>query len=144
MSFVYTNAKRALLAGELDLDAHDIRVMLVMTNTTADTEEDVSTISAFTTLDEFNGSGYARQALTGEAVTADNPGNFGKFDANDAAFGTLGAGARNIQAALVYRHITNDSDSIPIAFVDSGGFPFTANGSTFTIQWNSGGILQLT
>jgi len=143
-NFVYTHAKYALLAGELDLNAHDIRVLLVMTNSTADTEKDVDTISAFTTLDEMDGSGYARQALAAEAVAEDEANDRAEFDATDATFTSVGAGTRQVLGAVVYRFITNDTDNVPIAWIDTGGFPFSANGGNIGIQWNAEGIVQAT
>ena len=147
MNFVYTNAARALLAGEIDLDSggDDIRVAILMTNTTADTERDVATIDAFSTLDEYDGSGYSRQALAGEGVAADNANDRGEFDATDVDFGALGAGARNAQALLVYKHVGADSANIPIAYIDSGtNLPFTGNGSNVSITWSAEGIIQAT
>jgi len=143
MSIVYTNAKRALLAGELNLATNDIRVALVMTNTTADTDQDAALMNAITTLDEMDGAGYARQALTGEAVAADDPNNRGEFDANNLTFSAVSAGTRQVAGMVVYKHVTNDTDSIPIAYIDSGGFPFTANGGDIVVAWNVEGILQL-
>ena len=45
-SFWYTPAKERLAKGDLDFEeaGHDIRVMLCMTNTTADTDQDAATI----------------------------------------------------------------------------------------------------
>lgn len=146
-NFAYTGFKRALLAGEMDLDApNDIRVLLVMTNTTADTEADATTFAGFTTLDEFDGAGYTSGgvALTGEAVAADNANDRGEFDANDAAWTGISAGTRSIQAAIVYKFVTNLNASIPMAYIDTGGFPFAANGGDITIQWNAEGIIQAT
>lgn len=146
MSFVYTPAKAKLLSGDLDLNLHDIRVMAVMTNTTADTDQDAATISAIGTLDEFDGSGYVRQALAGEVVNQDDPNNRGEFDANDVAFGALGNGTRQIQGFVLFRFITNDTDNVPIAFIDNAGASYALNpaGATVTIQWNAEGILQAT
>jgi hypothetical protein len=149
MSFVYTPAKAKLLAGDLDFSGtglQDIRLLAVMTNTTADTDQDVATISAIGTLDEFDGSGYARQALAGETVNQDDPNNRGEFDANDVAFGALGNGTRQIQGFVLYRHITNDADAVPIAFIDNAGSSFALNpgGASVTIQWNVEGIVQAT
>lgn len=148
-SFVYTHAKALLLEGALDFDTagDDIRVMLVMTNTTTDTEEDVTTISGFTTLDEYDGANYARQALANEVVNEDAANNRGEFDADDDEFSGgsgLGVGTRQAQAMVVYKHVTNDTDSIPIAFIDTGGFPFDGNGGQVTVTWNAEGILQAT
>lgn len=143
-NFVFNEAKRAFLAGEIDLDLpDDIRVALVMTNTTADTEDDTNLMNGFTTLDELDDTGYARQALAGETINEDAPNNRAEFDANDAAFTFNGNGTRNTQAALVLKHVTNDTDSVPLLFIDTGGFPINSGQTgTVTIQWNAEGILQ--
>ena len=47
----------------------DIRAILVMTNTTCDTEIDAITyVDDYTTLDESDATGYSRQALTSGMV----------------------------------------------------------------------------
>lgn len=144
MSFVYTPAKTALLNGDLDFAAHDIRVLLVMTDTTADTDQDVQFVGSIGTLDEMNGANYARQALGSEVVNEDAANNRAEFDAADTVFTNLGAGTRNVAGMVLYRHVTNDADSPLIAYIDTGGFPYTANGATLTVQWNAEGILQAT
>jgi hypothetical protein len=148
MAFVYTEAKRALLAGELDLNADDMRVLLVMTNTTADTDEDATTIGGIGTLDEFDGTGYSAgvggQTLDNEAVAADNPNDRGEFDADDETFSGLGNGTRQIAAGLLLKWITNQASSMPVAYIDTGGFPLDPNGGDLTFQWNVEGILQAT
>lgn len=144
-NFVYTIAASKLLSADIDLNADDIRVMLVMANTTADTERDATTISGFTTLDECDGASYARKTLTGEAVNTDNTNDRGEFDANDIQWASLGAGTRNNQAMVVYKHVTNDADSIPICYIDTTSpsiFPFNGNGGNVDIAWNAEGILQ--
>lgn len=143
-NFAFTEAKRALLAGELNLATNDIRVLIVMTNTTADTEEDVATLAGFTTLDEADGSGYAREQLgSGAQVTADNANNRGEFDASDITFPSLVQGTRQFQALIVYQHNNGDTDHMPIAYIDDG-FPLWGNGADLTVQWNAQGILQAT
>jgi len=140
-SFVYNEAKRALLAGELDLNADDIRVALLMTNTTADTENDaIAFVDDFTTLDECDDTGYSRQALTSEAVAKDDANDRGEFDADDVTFSNNGNATRAIAGALVLQHVTNDTDSIPIAWIE---FSATLDGNDLVIQWNAEGILQL-
>lgn len=143
-SFLYDNAKKLLMNGGLDLDTHDIRIALVMSNTTADTEDTKTTISGgtgFTTLDEMDGAGYARVALTTEAVT--DSGTYGKFDADDVTFTSVSAGTRSVTGALIFRFITNDTDNVPIAYIDFGG-DFAANGSNIVITWSATGIINLT
>ena len=145
-NLIYTRTKAKLMSGDLDLDTHDIRAMLVMTNTTADTEEDTEFVSGFTTLDEMDGAGYARVALTGEAVAADTVNNRGEFTCDTITFPSVDAGTRQVAAMLLYRHVTNDADSIPIAYIDTlgvGSFPFTANGGDVQIAPDAEGVLQL-
>jgi len=45
--------------------------------------------------------------------------------------------------AVVYKHVTNDADSIPIAYVDDVDAIKTMVG-TLTVSWNAEGILQIT
>lgn len=146
MSFVYTPAKTAMMNGDIDFKeaGDDMRVALVMSNTTADTQEDTALMNGFTTLDEYDGASYARQALATQVVNEDLPNDRAEFDAVDAVFSGLGVGTRQCVGLIVYKHVTNDTDSIPIAFIDTGGFPFDGNGGDVTIQWNVEGILQFT
>lgn len=150
VNFVYTRAKRDILLGAIDFSTDDIRIILAMTNTTADTEQDVATVSAFTTLDEMDGANYpgtfaTRTALATEAVNQDDPNDRAEFDADDVTFSALGAGTRDVQGYLIYKHGTSDADSTPILWVDTmAGLPFTASGTDLVIQWNAEGILQAT
>jgi len=118
-----------------------------MTNTTADTEADKQFISGgtgFTTLDEADGANYVRKALADEAVTADEANDRGEFDATDVTWTALGVGTRQYAGLVVFKFVTNDADSIPIYWIDSGGFPFWGNGGNVTAQWNAEGIGQVT
>lgn len=143
-SAIPNNAKSRLIDGSIDLNTHDIRAALLMTNTTADTEVDaMNFIASYTTLDECDATGYARVALTGEAVNTDDANNRSEFDANDASFTGLGGDAtRAVQGVLIFKFVTNDADSIPIAFIDfASDIPATA--TQIDIPWNAEGILQL-
>lgn len=143
---IYTPFKAALLRGEIDFHTggDDIRVILVMTNTTCDTEEDTDFIDQFTTLDEMDGANYARQALANEVVVEDTTNNRGEFNADDATFASLGNGTRQVQGFVYYKHVTNDTDSVPLCFIDSGGFPLDPNGTDLVAQWNAEGLIQTT
>lgn len=142
---VYNELKRAALAAYLAGGA-DIRIALLMTNTTADTENDGKTTisggTGFTTLDDFDGANYVRKALTTEAVNKDDGNDRAEFDADDVTWTALGAGTRSIQGILVYKHVTNDADSVPIAWLEFSSVK-TPDGSDFTVQWDAEGILQL-
>lgn len=141
-SFIYNEAKRAFSSGEINLTSDDIRVILVMTNTTADTDDDVDTIDAIGTLDEMDGANYSRQTLDSETVNEDAANDRAEFDDDNVTWSSLGNGTRDVKGAIVYKHVTNDTDSVPIAFID-----FSPNqspgGSDFTINWDSEGIFYL-
>jgi hypothetical protein len=140
-SIVYQNAIGKALEAYLVTGA-DIRVALLMTNTTADTEADIDLMNAFATLDECDSTGYARVALTSEAVNIDDTNDRAEFDAADASFTGLGGDAtRAIQGAIIFKHVTNDTDSIPIAFIDfTTDIPVTA--TQVDIPWDAEGIIQ--
>lgn len=119
----------------------DLRARLLMTNTTADTENNKATVSAYTTLDAFDGSGASSVALTGEAVNVDSGNNRIEADADDVAFGALGNGTRQVQGVLLYFHVTNDSDAVPLCFIQFSS-SFNPAGGTVTIAWDAQGIMQ--
>ncbi len=142
-SQIYNEFKRANAAGEIDLNADDIRFALLMTNTTADTENDgIINLNDFTTLDEHATAG--RKALANEAVNKDDANDRAEFDADDVTWTALANGARAIAGALIYKHVDGtDANDLVIAWIE---FASTQNpgGSDFTIQFNAEGILQLT
>lgn len=147
-SQVYNEFKRASAAAEIDLDAagDDIRIALLMTNTTADTENAgilfVGGGNGFATLDDFDGANYPaiRKSLANQIVNKDDGSDRAEFDADDITYTALGVGTRAVAGALIYKFITDDDASIPIAW-----FQFTGNpdGNDFTLQWDAEGILQL-
>lgn len=142
-NFAYTRGLRDMMLGDVHFDTDDIRGILVMTNTTADTEEDAATIDGFTTLDEHDGANYARPVLDSEAVNEDTANDRAEFDATDETIANLGAGTRAIQALVIYKHVSDDTDSIPLFYIDTPAFP-NSNGGNYTFQWNAEGIAQLT
>jgi hypothetical protein len=144
MSHVFTPAKAQLLSGMLDLDTHDMRVALVMTDSTAATNRNAATLSALT-LDEYNGTGYVRKALAGEIATADTTNARGKFDADDFTWASLGAATKQAIGMLLYRHVDGTAaNDVPVGYINTGGFPFNGNGGNVAVTWNPEGILQLT
>lgn len=143
-SLVFNNAMLDSVTGDLDLEEgqNDIRVALLMSNTTADTEEETATVSAFTTLDECDGANYARKTLASQAVAIDTTNNRVEFDFEDLTWTALGNGTRAIQGILILKHVTNDTDSVPIAFIQ-----FASNqnpgGSDFTVTVDAEGAIQI-
>lgn len=145
-SFVYTKAKTKLLNASFNYATADMRIILVMTNSTASSaaSQDMEFVGNIVTLDEYDGAAYARKTLAGEAVNEDAPNNRAEFDANDIQWAALGAGTRQALGMILFRFVTNDADSPLIAWIDTGGFPFSGNGGNVDVAWNVEGILQAT
>lgn len=143
-SLVYNNAMLESWTGVTNFTEgqNDIRVALLMTNTTADTEEEVTTVSGFTTLDEMDGVNYVRKTLASQAVAIDTANDRVEFDHEDLTWTALGNGTRAIQGMLYIRQVTNDTDSVPYTFTQ-----FSSNqnpgGSDFTVTIDAEGALQL-
>src|SRR3990172_6505541 len=116
-SAIPNSAKANLINGTIDLNTHDIRARLCMTNTTCDTEVDaINTLSNYTTIDPCDSTGYADVALSTEAVNVDDTNNRAEFDAVDLSFtGLSGDATRAIQGVLLYKFVygTNAND-IPL------------------------------
>lgn len=145
MSFVYTPIKQKLAKADIDFDSADIRAILVMTNTTADTDQDAATISAIGTLDEYDGSGYSRPDLGASTITQDDTNNRSEIDYPDFTFGaTVGAGTRSAAGMVIYVEVGADSADLPVAYIDTGGFPFAGNGGAINVTVNAEGLIQVT
>jgi len=121
-----------------------IKAILVMSNTTADTDIDSDTVSAVGTLDESDDGGYTRQALANTTKTVNDTDDRAEFDADDIVFDGMNGGAtRDYVGVLVYKEITDDTDSPPLAYVPFGE---TKPGSAtkLTVSWDGNGVWQNT
>ena len=132
---VYNEAKRAFLAGEIDLDAHTIKVALV-TGYSPDIDTDLgwSDISG----DEESGTGYTAggATLASKAVTLDSGNDYGKFDAADVTWSGLDVGTPS--HAVMY-----DDSHASDALIAYWELTTASNGGDYTLQWHADGILTL-
>lgn len=143
-NFWYTPAKQKLAKADLDFDTVDLRVKLCMSNTTCDTEQDVATLAGFTTIDEYDGSGYTALDLASVSVNQDDPNNRSEIDYADGTFGaTVAAGTRQWVGMLYYVRVdgTNAND-YPVAWVDLTAA--NGNGGAVNLTVNAEGLLQIT
>jgi len=153
----FTEGCRGIMSAEIDLDlaGSDIRVMLAGLNSTLgnnDAQRDILTISAATTVDEYVGTNYTAGgvALASRTLTKQGTPTFRlDFDAADGAptWTSLGADAGgNSIGAVVFilpSAGVHPTDSVPLYWIDDGGFPFNGTGNNVTIQWNANGIAQV-
>jgi hypothetical protein len=139
MSHVYTPALGLLNSTVL---TGDVRAAIVMTNTDADTLVDADFMDDFA-LDEYDGASYVRKALAAESFAVDLANNRFKFTCDPIVWSTLGVGTRQAAGVVFYLHVTNDADSKPLMYVNSGGFPVDGNGEDFTFTPHADGGMYL-
>ena len=126
----------------LDLNGgDDIRVGLLMSNTTADTEDNVADVDAYTTDDVMDGANYALKTLASEAVAIDAGNNRVEFDFENLTWTALGNGTRAVQGILIVKFVSTFGASLPIAFIE-----FSSNqnpgGSDFTVTVGAEGAIH--
>lgn len=122
---LFSLGREAFLAGNIDWDADDIRVMLVRSTYTFDDADQF--VSDLGSVDNGRSS-----ALTSKTVTQ------GVADAADTSIVATAAVACN--AFIIFKHTGSDATARLIAYIDSGtGLPFTpaANG-TIDVIWDDG------
>ena len=145
-SFMYINAKQTQWNGTTYLDetqyAGDIKALLVMSNTTADTDTTAATISGFGTLDEFDGAGYARLLLTTRLVSLDSLNARAEFHAADLNFGARANGTRQIVGIVLFFDLGADANNIPLFYFDIGS-SINPGGLTLIFPVDAEGLAQL-
>lgn len=139
-SVLYNSFKRDIMNGAIDLDTDAINVMLVTSTYTPniDTHTKRSDIT-----NEISGTGYTAggSALASKTVTADNTGDKGVFDAADLSWSTATFTARG---AVLYkaRGGASSADEL-LAYIDFVT-DRSCSAGTFTLQWDTAGIINLT
>ncbi|MGH9256588.1 MAG: hypothetical protein ACRD3C_18665 [Vicinamibacterales bacterium] len=141
MADLVTNrAKFHLFTGDANLDAADLRVLLLKNYVIDPDDNFVADLVPGT--NEITVAGYARQTLASETVTEDDTNDFAYLDATDPAFTGLASG-ETVVGGVLLRQVTNDSDSPVYAGYDVTDAP--TNGGDMTLQFNTpanGGALK--
>lgn len=137
MSFTFTPALGLLNSATL---TGDVRALLVMSDTTVIADRDAEFLDDITDLDEYDGSGYAREALAAESFAVDLANDRWIFDADPIVFAALGVGTRQCVGMILYLHVTDDTDSKPLKFINGTGFPFDGAGTDVTLTPPAAGI----
>jgi hypothetical protein len=143
--YIQNNFIRGLMEAEFDLNAtDDIRAILCMTNTTADSVYSANLTGL--TVDESDATGYSRITMTTETVTADTGNNRVEFDADNLSFsGMSGDATRNYQGVLIYKHVDGTAgNDIPLFFVNFTNAPVTSTATQVDVTWDVEGIFRIT
>jgi hypothetical protein len=119
------NLKKYLDA-QINLSSNTIKVRLMRVSayTFSQTHEFMSSMPA----------AIATDVTLGSKVLATTSADGGTFDAADAVFTAVGAGAA-IDCLAIFKFVTVDADSPCLAYID--GFSVTPNGGDITIQWQA-------
>lgn len=115
----FLNALQAYTQADVDLSSDTIKVRLLRTSAYTFDNTD-------TTMTDV-GSGVGTDVTLGSKSLSD-----GTFDAADAVFSSVASGSA-IDCLVIYKFVTNDAGSTPLAYID--GFSVTPNGGDITIQW---------
>jgi len=135
MSKVYNNGLLKLLDGTIDFENDTIKLLLVDTNHSFDkTHEFVDDISG------NEASGASRKTLSNASIALDSGNDRVEFDADDISYTALNAGT--IASAIIYKEVTDDTDSLLIADIDFSDL--VTNGSDVDLQVNSEGFFFIT
>lgn len=142
----YNVAKKRIIDGDLHFDTDDIRVLLL--EAASDVNADDTTVQAVLAragTTELTSSGYSRATLANKATSQDDTNDRAEMDCDDITFSLVSQTAsETVVALLVYLHVTNDSDSIPLWTDDTPAeFPLTPTGADIVLTVNAEGLVQL-
>ncbi|QSG06388.1 hypothetical protein [Halapricum desulfuricans] len=144
MTSIYNNFKKLLFDGSIDLANDTIEVALIDDSISytpdIDGEVYVADVLDGIVASECSGTGYTRQTVN-MTTSLDLADDEAVADADDLTYS--GADFGTIQNMLVFKSVTDDTDSPLIAHVTSTDFPLTTNGGDVTIQWDAEGVLNL-
>jgi len=146
-NYVSNYAKEAWLQGDVDLDADDIRVLLVKSTYDGDVDDKYLGDTNIAT-SELSGTGYVRKSLGTPGsdfyAEVDLTNDLAVFKVvTDVTWDDLHNDNGDIEACIIYKYNASDSLALIIAYLDQGGFPFTTNDEDFTIHFHADGVFSL-
>jgi len=139
-SVVYNSFKRDIMNGSIDLDTDTINVMLVTSSYSPNTDTQIKRSDITNEVGNSGTYSAGGSALSSKTVTVDTSDDEGVFDAADISWTSATITARG---AVLYkaRGGASSADEL-ICYVDFGS-DVTSTAGTFTIAWNSEGIVNL-
>jgi hypothetical protein len=124
---LYDKGRQAFLAGDLDWDANDIRLVFI------DEDDDVPVLATDDFLDDIISAARVAQsgAFTGKSVTD------GVADAADVTVTSVAGD--EFESLTIYYHTGVDSTARLICNIDTAtGLACTPNGGDIIVQWDAG------
>ena len=136
---IYNSFKQKIMNGSIDLDTDTIKVALVSSSYTPDQDTHIFFDDVTNEVGDSGTYSAGGAELANKSVTQDDTDNEGVFDADNVSWTTATITARG---AVLYKSTGTASTSPLIAYIDFGSNQ-TSTAGTFTITWNSEGILNL-
>jgi hypothetical protein len=141
--FTYKGFRQDLVDGNV-VSGADVRVLAVMNGSSAGTDEDAVNIDDITSLNEFDGSNYARLDLANVAVVSDDTNDRHEVTADDGSFGaTVGAGSDEIIGFVYYRWVDGTAANDILWAFNDDGCPVDPNGGALDLTLPADGIVQI-
>ena len=124
---LYDRGWQGFLAGEIDWDANDIRIILI------DEADDTIDLA----LDEDLADRAAPARVATSSALGTKTTTAGVADAADV---TLSSVTGDVSESIdIYQHTGTEATSLLIANIDTAtGLPVTPNGGNITVQWDAG------
>jgi hypothetical protein len=134
-NFLYDNARELFATAQIHWINDTIRAAIVTSSysPSQSTDNFMSSIAPANILGA--GAGGQRLTLVNKSATG------GACDADDITFTSIGGGGTppSVEALIIYRFVTDDSDSQLIAYLGGAtGLPLLTNGGDIVAQWDNG------
>ncbi len=123
------------------ISSETFKIMLVDTAPASEAAaQDLNFVSQVAA-DELADASYARVTLTSVTVVEDDTGNEAHIDCADPVFVSLTGGETPV-GAWIYREVTNDADSVLLAWIDTND-DVTTDGNNVTVTIDADGFYQI-
>ena len=113
-SFLFDGVTDKMADALFDWASIDARVLLLDATGGAPVASQATVAAVLGTATESTAANYVRKALTGEAIV--DSGSTRIFTATSPVWTALGSTSDQLGGAVLYAHVTSDSDSWPIGF----------------------------
>jgi len=143
---VYNNFKFGAMAGTFNLASAVVPVYVALLNNSYTPDVDANIYFSAVSAYQVAGSGYdaGGKALSSPALTQDDAGNYGKFDAGDWQIANVHlTGTGTVRYGVLYASAGAEAVCPLICYFDFVTDQAVTAG-TFSIQWAAEGILNLT
>jgi len=117
MANVYNRTKRNALEGDLTLDSSTIKCLLLKSTAPVFNPDHNFVADLTPGTHEITGGGYARQTLGSKTFAQVDASDWAEARNNELTFTNIAVG-QIVGAAVVYREVTNDADSVLISYYD--------------------------